>query len=65
MADDVEMVVEDDQHSSTVADPTLNHDEIPDYCTSTQYGDEIVTNILQQEVSKKKYKVSCLNSKLN
>jgi len=49
--DDVEMVVEDDQHSSTVADPTLNHDEIPDYCTSTQYGDEIVTNILQQEAA--------------
>jgi len=49
--DDVEMIVEDDEHSSTVADPKLNHDEIPDFCTSTQYGDEIKTHMLQQEAA--------------
>ena len=46
------MIVEDDQLLTSVADCTLNHDEIPDYCTSTQYGNEIIKNILHQEVSK-------------
>ena len=52
IADEV-MVVEDVPNSTNDTDLKMKLIDEPDICTSTQYGNDIIYHMLEQEVRKK------------